>query len=753
VKTGVDSVRRSHNCTPLVNDSILYEASSHHSNYLVRSRILSHTEKDSFSTRTPQNRAEYFGAINYRVGENILFTPYNSAVMVKGKNKFDTHTYQGIADAMVSAWVHSPGHFKNMITADYQVTGLSVALDTVTGRIYATQKFAVIDYQYSFSENKEMFPYSNYVLPQPVTSFDGINRELIADHKYDFNLRHDKPEFCANCNNAILNSPPITLRVEKDIFILRVEDSDFVKNITRNRQDGFAVEIVSFEDYMCGNPAYYTKPGRRNGQLMLNGRIIKPVLRNDLYKGYKKRKKKEDVKFVPYIFNKDSVAFFKRFRRYKLDQYNFQYFEISLGKVPPDISGYWGHNLVYIQDGQICHIDYLTSYCGEVMRDSQPSGFIPPSAVDQCKFYPEVRFLHFSIPFEQGKSDYTQKDIEPFIQSISSLSYDIDSMRIHAFSSIEGDSVLNRNLQIKRAMNIAEVLNQNQRYDVPVRITTSTDWTGFYEEVKKNPRWNYLSTMKQEEILDEFNKKGFDELESILKKERRGEIDLYCTIKVSDKNFEYFLTKELKTVQVKMDSLARKRKYSEELLEKFNLLYECVHSKVVQGKLKPEFLSSIKMPVHYHENHPLVQNFILYGYEFPEAYDKNKDWIINHTNDENFIDTDCNNPSHIKPEFLYILIQKATEKLQQNKSADLKKIQYLLDLITEMESFYQSDSVARLNIDRLNFNLNVLLLNTVFARDPEKYSGNAIKSVAQLYQFYKRYNLMDGNKAHHFTAV
>ena len=28
--------------------------------------------------------------------------------------------------------------------------------------------------------------------------------------------------------------------------------------------DGFAVELVVFDDYMCGNPAYYTKPSRRN---------------------------------------------------------------------------------------------------------------------------------------------------------------------------------------------------------------------------------------------------------------------------------------------------------------------------------------------------------------------------------------------------------------------------------------------------------------------------------------------------------
>lgn len=154
VKIGVDEVRAEHGLPVLVNDSILYRAADHHANYLLGLGRLSHTEDDSVLTRTPQDRAEYFGSTNYRVGENILFSRYHRIVKGKDGKEYDTHTYQGLANAIVSGWVNSPGHFKNIITPDYEITGLAISLDKDKGRVYACQKFAVADYQYTFTENK-----------------------------------------------------------------------------------------------------------------------------------------------------------------------------------------------------------------------------------------------------------------------------------------------------------------------------------------------------------------------------------------------------------------------------------------------------------------------------------------------------------------------------------------------------------------------------------------------------------------------
>ena len=86
IKIKVDSVRQAHNCKNLINDSILYIASSHHSEYMIENNKLSHYE-DVDSLRTPQLRAEHYGAKNYGVGENVLKTSYNLLISTKKKKK------------------------------------------------------------------------------------------------------------------------------------------------------------------------------------------------------------------------------------------------------------------------------------------------------------------------------------------------------------------------------------------------------------------------------------------------------------------------------------------------------------------------------------------------------------------------------------------------------------------------------------------------------------------------------------------
>ena len=101
----------------------------------------------------------------------------------------------------------------------------------------------------------------------------------------------------------------MSVSVKNNNFILRVEDADFVKEIIQNKHDGFAVEIVPFDAYACGNPAYENEPSRRNGLKRTTGNILMPVYRDDLIKGYKKRTKVKNLNFVKYLFTADSVSF------------------------------------------------------------------------------------------------------------------------------------------------------------------------------------------------------------------------------------------------------------------------------------------------------------------------------------------------------------------------------------------------------------------------------------------------------------
>ena len=71
IKSKVDSLRLVNNCKSLANDSLLQVAANHHSAYMSEYARMTHQETEFPHTKTPQNRAEYFGAKNYFVGENV----------------------------------------------------------------------------------------------------------------------------------------------------------------------------------------------------------------------------------------------------------------------------------------------------------------------------------------------------------------------------------------------------------------------------------------------------------------------------------------------------------------------------------------------------------------------------------------------------------------------------------------------------------------------------------------------------------
>lgn len=452
IKAGIDDVRKDHDLTSLANDSILYLASKDHAAFLQAFGRLSHKQVNNRPKFTPQLRAEFYGAVNYHVGENIASVPYGTKVDMKSGNQISTNTYGGIAAAFVEGWVNSPGHYQNIITPEYEITGVSIAIDTDKGTVYACQKFAHVDLRFIFEENQTLFPYSNYSPPPAASSFEGISNTLIPKYKYPYKLRHDKLEKCAECPNKQEEAPDISLTYDaRKGFVLRVENSAFVQKLIRNKYDGFAVELVDYNDYACGNSAYYEKPSRRNGQIRLNGMLLEPKYRDDLLRGYKKRKKVKDMRFMNYIFRRDSVNFFKRFGQYKTDKYTSEYFEINLGKMPKNAPFLNNHNLIVIKDKQICDVYYFTSYCGDLYEEYKETAFIPYQYDDfNYGFTLSTDSIRFSVPFKQGEYDFNSKEILAHISSLSEYDFFIDSVNIQAYSSIEGDSTINANLQVKK---------------------------------------------------------------------------------------------------------------------------------------------------------------------------------------------------------------------------------------------------------------------------------------------------------------
>ena len=744
IKIKIDALRKVNKCDLLINDSSLYLASNHHAKYMLTRKRITHFEEEELRTKSPLDRVKYFGANISLVGENVLEISYGSNYKGKRGLKINTSTYSELAAAIVDLWENSPGHFKNIITPEYQLTGVALAVDSKTQMVYACQKFAKVNYKYTFTENQTLFPYSVYLTPPVVASFDGIS-DILIPHTYDYGLRHDKPALCEKCKEIVLDPPHISLVLKNDNFIFKVENAEYVKKLLNDRRDGFAVEIIKFDDYMCGNPAYYIKPSRRNGQLMLDGKTTEPLYLNDLMKGFKTRTKRKEVSFIKYILKADSVSFFKRFSRFKLDRYDYKYFEINLGKVPKGISGPWTYDLVYIQNQQICHIDYFTSYCGELFNEYQSTKFIPLPSNGEYTFLPEKRNLEFTIPFEKGKSEYTKEDIGPFIQSVKNLSYHIDSVKIDAYSSIEGDSLVNQSLQQKRAESVVKALKQNQNEIFLVSIQTGTNWKSFYKEIKKYPDWKHLAKLPKPEVIKELNKIGNSKLEDVLAKERLAVIKIWYTIPIDDKGILYYINKELHLLDSTMRHKSSRGSLISVELKAFSKLYGYIHHLVVKGKISAAYLAAISPPHNYTESIDFTEKFILYGYEFEKEFKSNKNWENFHNSNEKFLLDSFY--SSLTDQFKYNISRNITEKLIKAEDSDTIQIQAVLKKLGRLDRFYNTDSIAKENIESLNFNLNNLLINKVYIKDAIRNSDEALKSIVQMYEFYERHENLTKEKA------
>ena len=136
----IDSLRVSSGLHKLESNRALTLAARHHATYLLEENLMSHHEK-SLRMRTPALRAEHYGFYNPWVGENVAqsyisFAPADTAgTWVRGD------TYEDVASDLVDLWVHSPGHRSNFLHADYYTSGVAVAVNDISGKIYAVQVF------------------------------------------------------------------------------------------------------------------------------------------------------------------------------------------------------------------------------------------------------------------------------------------------------------------------------------------------------------------------------------------------------------------------------------------------------------------------------------------------------------------------------------------------------------------------------------------------------------------------------------
>ena len=557
IKEKIDEVRVQHTLKTLFNDSILYIAAKFHSNYLYNKGELSHIEPEDKIMETPQKRAEHFGAINYLVGENVAFTLINTPVKDK-KGKIHTNsTYDETAADLVTMWVHSPGHYKNIITPDYNSTGIAVWADQKTGRIYAVQKFANILYKYKFIENKEFFSYSNFMLPEVINSFDKIEKH-IHKGKHVFKLKQVKDSsVCKRCveNESSFAFGMTTVTFKGDAIYLNSYNPEPIFNMLKKRKDGFAAEIVTYNAFDCGNPTYYTMPSRRNKQCIFNGKVLKPVYRNKALKGFKPGgKKRKDVK--------------KNFEKGKIKKYS-----IKIGKLPKNMKEFYEVNLVTIQKKKVCRVMHFSSFCGDTLERFYTLQFKHDSLSNNSEVHKDYKNISFLIQFKKNKTDYKLADIKPITDSLLSEDFTADTIEIKAFSSVEGLESLNKHLQEQRAHNIANAISANQKEKLTKLIYSEENWNLFEKQIQENKDLADYKNLTHEKIkikLEDTLKQK--KIENYLTKQRVAKIRIHAKEIITDKNIERYLFEKTKNQKKIIISLVAANRNNDTILKQTDSL-------------------------------------------------------------------------------------------------------------------------------------------------------------------------------------
>jgi uncharacterized protein YkwD len=154
----INDERLAGNLNPVQPDSHLYQAAVIHAKYLVNLGKLSHFQKGNKSLKDPSIRAEYCGAHNFQIGENLLQMPFNSAINAN-KKLIEPKTYSDYAKLAAKFWMESAHHKANILTPEFTYSGLALVLNKANDTLYLVQIFGnpTEEYQYRFSRTS--FPY------------------------------------------------------------------------------------------------------------------------------------------------------------------------------------------------------------------------------------------------------------------------------------------------------------------------------------------------------------------------------------------------------------------------------------------------------------------------------------------------------------------------------------------------------------------------------------------------------------------
>ena len=344
IKSNIDSIRRQHHRPFLFNDSICYLAANDHGQYLMDLEEIRHFQSDSLK-KTPQNRVEYYGAEGYRAGENIakiyLHTPFSYHVGVSQPITMSVSAYQDAADFIVKAWVNSAEHYINILSGNYDVTGIAAIVNEDDRSLICVQVFAEVGSNYQIKAYPSVFPFEKSVPEHELHAASFVPKHIDCEDKHTWNIKYPADEAEIILFNKLIGASPnwYIIYKGKDVY-LNMGERESAERLFNNEHDGLTLEIIPYHVYDCNDSPNPLSSIREIKDCIFNGEVTKPIYLDRFF-----RKKldpqthdiREHDHFIPYA-----------------------------GRIPDDISEPYEVNVIFLKNNKICKLIQSHHLCGEI---------------------------------------------------------------------------------------------------------------------------------------------------------------------------------------------------------------------------------------------------------------------------------------------------------------------------------------------------------------------------------------------------
>lgn len=303
-----------------------------------------------------------------------------------------------------------------------------------------------------------------------------------------------------------------SMRIEVgEEIVLYTNAYEWFAELLKKRKSGITVELVSAAPYACFAERFPSHPyAERTSKLRFKGPICKPLYRKDILSAFEddqkqfEENKEKKIKWFKDQMANGSVNAIKKKKAIERTQWKPKMQRYSLGPNPLYGDGKaeaYEVNLLYLHKNRICKIRHSGGPCGELYTDVEPMKLLERYHQDSIIFPETTRSDTFPIQFASGSAEIPVAQIEKAVSAMIRDSSNLISVKVNAYSSVEGDEDDNDCLAGKRAGRLKRWLTEftPSQIGTSVPIYTETRWDMFYDQLKdykgrlprrKNKEWN-----------------------------------------------------------------------------------------------------------------------------------------------------------------------------------------------------------------------------------------------------------------------